>query len=128
MRTITENQFNRLVIQAEEAEKQKLTKIATNLTKQVEKVSVRPDDASYIYAQSSLSEDVEVSLWDAAIRISDFHNASVDAVEMQGLIETFAKALIKEIEIKANCEHGVGAYEPSVPGEDRETVAIEIEE
>lgn len=128
MRTITENQFNRLIVQAEEAEKQKITKIASNLTKQIEKASVRPDDASYLYAESSLKEDVESCLWDAALRIADFHNTTVDAVEIQGVIEAYSQHLIREIQVKANCEHGIGAYEPTVPGEERETVALEIEE
>lgn len=128
MRTINERIYKRLVAQAEEAEVQGLTKVASHLTDQIEKVSVRKDDESYTYAESDLQSDVESALWSAAVRFSDFHNIVLNASETQDLIEKFANEILSELRASADVQHGVGAYEPTVPGEARERVVISLNE
>ncbi len=128
MRTITKNLMERLVAQAEEAELIGLTKVANHLTDKIEKVSTRGDSDDYTYSRDSLKEDVESKLWDAIIRISDFHNKSVDPKEAQGVIEVFAEKIIDEIQVISGISHGVGNYEPKLPGEALETTTIEVVE
>lgn len=128
MRTsIKDNLFQRILLQAEEAEFQKMERLASNLTAHLEKVAVRPDDEPYSYSKKEFDSDIMYHLWSAALRTADFHNISrIDAVEVAELLEKHAEEIVNEICIKAGITHGVGAYEPSLPGE--VVPSIEVEE
>lgn len=128
MRTVTENLKNRLIIQSDEAEIQGLTKIASHLLVQAEKVSVRENDASYTYSNDDFQNDVEKSIWGAVVRFADFHNVSIDAVKAQDLVEKVAADLISELRVKTGTVHGVGAFEPTVSGEERQVVILDVTE
>ena len=47
---------------------------------------------------------------------------------MQAIAEKYAQDMIDEVRTKLGISHGVGAYEPNVPGEELERVAIELED
>lgn len=128
MRTISKNLMERLVAQAEEAEIRGLTKVASHLTEKIEISPVRSDSDDYTYSKDSLKSDVESKLWDAAIRVSDFHNKSIDSKDVQDVIETYAEKIIDELQVIAGIRHGVGNYEPTLPGEVYEKTEIEVEE
>lgn len=127
MRSITKKLANRLSAQADEAQTQGLNKISTNLRDVINKHSLRKNDASYTYPEIDLKSDLEKPLWDAIVRIADFYDCNIDAPSMQGLVEKLSEGLIKEVCVKAGIKHGVGAYEPTVPGEIAQKVIIEIE-
>ncbi|MDP2683531.1 MAG: hypothetical protein Q8P20_00590 [bacterium] len=128
MRTITEKVAYRLLTQAKEAELQGLKKVAKHCTNAVAVHGVRKNDASYTYAIEDFHTDVEGRLWEGVVRAVDFFDCRVDASEMNDIVMKLAEQLIKEVRIKGGAAHGVGAYEPNVPGECRETISIEIEE
>lgn len=138
MRTITKTAHARLQVQVEEAsvqsktaatedEREKMFKIAETIKDKLDGTSVREDSKSYIYTSSQLEQDVEDVLWNAAIRVSDYFNSTLDGVETNEVVERYANKFINEMRVKLGNAHGVGAYEPGVPGEDKNTyVSIEI--
>jgi len=126
MRTITEKFARRLEAQAKEAKLQGLTKVADHVSKMVDKHKTRDTDSSYTYAKDDLESDVERKVWEGVVRAADFFDCDVDAAEMQKIVTKLAHILVEEVRIKGGVRHGVGAYEPSVPGEARESVMIEI--
>ena len=128
MRTITEKFAKRLLAQAKEAKLQGLTKVADHVSVMVEAHDIRADDASYVYSGDDVQNDVENALWVGAVRAADFFDCSVDAKSMQQVIAKFAEQLIDEVRMNAGISHGVGAYEPSTPGETFERVTIEVDE
>lgn len=128
MRTVTENLKIRLIAQSEEAKIQGLTKIASHLDSQAEKVAIRKDAASYTYSNDDFQNDVEASLWSAIVRFEDFHNITVNASEAQDIVEKIAFDLISNLRAKTGTIHGVGAFEPTVSGEERQTVILSVGE
>jgi hypothetical protein len=124
--TIAEHVRNRLVAQAEEAEVQGLTKVAEHLTNQIEKSGVRPTESFYSYAEHELENDVEAALWDAAIRVIDFHDRPFNATDVYEEVNRIAKELITNLRVKIGAIDGVGAFEPDLLGEEKGHVSIEL--
>jgi hypothetical protein len=128
MRSINENLRNRLVAEAEEAKTQGLIKIAENLTRQIERNEVRPNDARYTYSNEAFVNDVETALWDVVVRASDFHGAHLDAAVAHKIVVNAAQNMVHDIRTVLGVKHGVGAHEPGVPGETKEIVTISVED
>lgn len=128
MRTLSKTMFDRLYIQSEEAEKLGLIKTAENLTITLASINTRKDSELYSYAQEEAKSDVEKALWAAVIRASDYYGSTVDAANMQSVIEKMASDLMNEVRKDVGNTSGVGAYEPSVPGEHKENITLEIGE
>lgn len=124
--TIAEHVRNRLVAQAEEAEVQGLTKVAEHLTNQIEKSGVRPTESFYSYAEYELENDVKAALWDAAIRVIDFHDRPFNAIDIYEEVNSIAKELITNLRVKIGAIDGVGAFEPDLLGEEKGHVSIEL--
>lgn len=129
MRTIKNTLLNRIKVQADEAEIRGLTKTAEHLTAQVEKniENLRVPKDFYIYSSEAFQKDIEEQLWNAVIRVADFHDVGLDATELQDTIELTATDFIREIRNKLGVKTSVGAFEPDVPGE-MEKVTLEVEE
>lgn len=128
MRTVTENLKNRLILQSEEAEIQGLTKIASHLIDQAEITPVRADNESYTYSNEDFQNDIEGSIWGAVVRFADFHNVSINAAEAQNIVEKIASDLVSELRVKTGTIHGVGAFEPTISGEERQTLILSVDE
>lgn len=124
--TIAEHVRNRLVAQAEEAETQGLTKIAEHLTNQIERSDIRLTESFYSYAEHELQDDVENILWDAAIRVIDFHDRPFNAVDVYEEVNRVAKELVTNLRVKIGAIDGVGAFEPDIIGEEKGHVTIEL--
>jgi hypothetical protein len=127
--TIKKTLLYRLAAQAEEADVQGLEKLSEALTTQISKnaSNVRNSDVSYIYSSDEFKSDIEEKMWDIVIRASDFYNiTTIDAKVIQPLVEKYAQDLKNEIAAYSSIKHGVGAYEPTVPGEINEKVSMEI--
>ena len=127
MRTITEKLSARLKVQAKEADLVGLKKLGGHLGRLAE-TKTRPTASSYVYAEADLKNDVEGPLWDAILRIADYYDCNVDAEFVQNNIEKLAEELVRVIGKQAGINHGVGVFEPTVPGEDVvEQVLIEVD-
>jgi hypothetical protein len=126
MRTVSKNHLRRLVAQKTEADTLKLTKTATALNGQINKLAARDDNDFYSYSFDEMQQNVEDALWDAAIRAQDYYGATVDASDIQKIIEDYAERLIEDVRIKTGAV--IGAYEPTVPGEVKAHTTIEVSE
>lgn len=128
MRSFNKKLAARLEAQAQEAQVQGLEKVSNHLSSLLKNSKVREDDDFYVYAAEDLQQDVESHLWQSVARALDYYDCSLNAAEMQPIVQKLAAALVEEVRVTANISHGVGAYEPNVPGEKLERVALEISE
>lgn len=126
MRTISEFLRDRLYLEAEEADTQNLTKVAENLTDQLEKNSVRNNDAGYTYNYDQFEKDIQKSLWDIVVRASDFYGTHVDSKSAQEAVDYFTQEIVNDFTKRANVKHGIGAYEDPLIGQNGEKVLIEV--
>lgn len=115
-RSITQNLFDRLVIQAEEAETLGLVKTAEAVTAQLEQITVRPTTGVYRYANLDYRKDLEGLFWSALVRAADFHNKPFDIKQASDMIDNFVSDFMVESEVQLNVSP-IGANEPSLPGE-----------
>ena len=115
MRTITKTMKKVLMAQAKEANVQGMTKIAQQISDQLDVTPTRDKESEYVYEQDDLQQDVEHNLWSAAVRIQDFYGKTVDAKDLHDMIESFAGEFIDNCRKKSG--KIVGAYETSVPGQ-----------
>ena len=116
--------MNRLVLERNEARLLGYTKVAKNLDVQISENPVRADGADYAYNYQDLQQDIESSLWDAAMRTQDFYAKTVDARDLQDLIEKHAEDFIHAFRVKSGALSG--AYEQILPGEEREVSIISV--
>lgn len=128
MRTITETLHKRLVAQSEEAKIQGLTKTASHIDEKIATTKVRKNESIYVYSNEDFQKDVESALWDAVLRVADFHNTTFDANEVQNIIDKYSQELVSDLRVLANVEHGVGAFEPTIPGETKAQVILSLED
>lgn len=128
MRTITEYIYNRLIAQVDEVRVQGFEKLANKIEDVVIAVPHRKDDDSYTYASEDFKNDVEKNIWEAVVRTADFHNTSFDIKDIEPIVKKLANELISELNVISNNTAGVGAFEPTVPGEIRGKKVLEITE
>ena len=128
MRTITKKFALRLAAQSQEAKLRGMTKLADKIDNLIKSNNTRDNDASYMYAEAELKDNVESALWNGVVRAADYYDCNIDTADIQKAVESLASQLIEEVRINGHISHGVGAYEPSVPGEVLEKVAIEIDD
>jgi hypothetical protein len=127
MRTISEIYRDRLVAEADEADNLQLTKLAENITRQVEKTPVREANASYTYAASDFRQDIQDSLWDLVIRTADFHGAYISSEKAQSIVDYYGNEIVDNIRKAAGISSDIGSYEPKLPGEIPGSVMLDIE-
>jgi len=131
MKTIAKTFFKRLQAQLEEANFLNLKKESNSLDVQLKKYAknIRENDHSHSYSYEEMKFDVNNSIWDAMITVSDFlGGAEIDAEKLQKIADQLSEELIKSIKVSSNIPDGVGAYEPKTPGEERLTTIISVEE
>lgn len=130
MRTVKESLLNRLAAQADEAELQGLHKVAEALTEQVSKnaENTRSNEAFYLYSVEDLQKDVEANLWNAMVRVADFYDHDLDALQVNEIVEKFASDFVNEMRVSFGLKSVVGAHEPTVPGEILQKVDFEVTE
>ena len=127
MRTITKKLSARLKAQAQEANVMGLKKLGNHLMR-LSEAKTRATGSSYVYSETDLKQDVETSLWNAMLRIADYYDCNIDAEFTQHNVEKLSELMRTAISKHAGISHGVGVYEPIVPGEEVvEEVLIEVD-
>ena len=123
MRTISNKLVLRLLGTANEADIRQKAKLADGLTKQLEKHAghnlVRGDDSEYKYSREELLADINNSVWDILIRVSDFYDTLPDGPEIEEVIEDMSNNILDSFE-SLFPNKNIGAFEPAVHGEDKE--------
>lgn len=128
MKTLTEKMIKRLAAQQTEAKIQGLTKVAGHLDSVINSHDMRENDADYIYASGDVHKDVESLIWQGVVRAMDYYDCHPDVGQLFPIVEKMGAELLEEVRVAGRVRHGVGAYEPNVPGEARERISIEIDE
>lgn len=128
MRPIKESLLLNLTKQAEEADLLGLTKIASQITSQVESFPVR-SSGLFSYASQELEAEIDSRLWTSAIDTLNFHNVSnFDVREIENFIISSRNEFLDQLRHKIGCLSPHGAFEDSIPGEKKEIVDLEINE
>lgn len=116
MKKLNETVYNKLVLQTEEAQEQKLIKLAEAVS---EAISVGPETEIVTYAFTEMNDDVHKELWKAAVNVLKYHDfTSVDVQKVDEVIESFAFKFIDELESSLGVEGtGISSLEPKVLGQ-----------
>lgn len=110
--------YNKLLLQAQEAKEQGMTKLSSDIYGAIGSV---PEDESLEYSHIKMSDDVHQGLWKLATYILKYHDIeSVDAEKIDQVIESLASKFVDEIEISLGIEGSrIGPLEPKLPGESK---------
>lgn len=108
--------YNKLLLQAQEAQEQGMNKLANIILKAVNLQS--EENSSYSYKE--LNDDIHNDLWKAATKVMNYYDAdSADAVKVNEIINMFAEKFIEELEKILEKDKVVkGPFEPNVFGEE----------
>ena len=108
--------YNKLLLQAKEAEEQGLTKLANNI---LNAIGDSPQKEEEKYSYSELQEDIYNDLWKSAARIMAYYD--LNSVQIEKLNETIhicAVNLTNELEITLGVDEIIaGPFEPKTFGE-----------
>ena len=128
MRPIKESLLLNLTKQAEEADLLGLTKIASQITSQIESFPIR-SSGLFFYASKDLEEEIDSRFWSSTIDTLNFHNVSnFDVRELEDFVVTSRNEFLDQLRHKIGCVSPHGAFENSIPGEEKEIVDLEINE
>lgn len=109
--------YNKLLLQAREAQEQGLTKLANGV---LDAIGAHPEDESKEYYYVDVKESIYRDLWKSAAKLMVYYD--LDSVQIEKLGETIsfcADTVVMELERTLNVEDVVkGPLEPSIPGED----------
>ena len=110
--------YNKLLLQAEEAKDQNLTKLASDI---LLALGDAPEDHVVKYSFSEMEDDVNSGLWEVVSCILKYYDMeSVDAEKLNSIIELYSSKFIQEITEFLNKENvKVGPLEPDVLGQSK---------
>jgi len=116
MRKINPIIYQKLLLQAEEAREQGLTKLADRI---MNVINSEDKDLAEEYSYSQLKEDFHRDLWKLAKRHIVFYDLeSVDVLKLDKVIVALAAKTIDELEVELEVDSIVkGAHEPKLFGE-----------
>jgi hypothetical protein len=107
--------YDKMLIQAEEAKFQGLTKLASNV---FEALGSTPDEENASYSKSELVEDIEKDIWKAVTNVLSYHDIdSADAEALDEIVSDLSQKLLEEVESKLDAG-GLSSKEEKVLGEE----------
>jgi len=105
--------YNKLLLQAEEANDQNLTKLANGIL-----AALESKDDKIEYSCCELNNDIYFGLWKLAANFIKYYDLnSVDAQKLNEIIEINAEKFVNDLEKSLDMELKFGANEPKVPGQ-----------
>lgn len=110
--------YNKLLLQAEEAKEQGMTKLAGSI---LDAIGPCPADESEEYSYAKLQEDIHKDMWKIATRLMAYYDVeSANVEKIDQTIASWASNMIDDLEITLDVDSVVkGPTEPKVPGEDK---------
>lgn len=115
MKKLNEIIYHKLLLQAEEAKEQKLTRLASGV---MAALGPTPENEKASYSFQEVEDDVHNGLWSIATCVLKYHDvSSVDAQKLDAVLEVFAYKLINDIEEVLNKTNTIGVLEPPVFGQ-----------
>lgn len=116
MKKLNEVIYNKLLLQANEAQVRGMKKLASGVLNAIGPV---PEDEALRYNFSELQDDVYNGLWKLAAYVMKYHDLeSVDATKVHDVLESFAEKLIEQVEQSLGVDDTqIGPLEEKIPGE-----------
>lgn len=107
--------YEKMILQAEEAKEQNMTKLATAI---LGSLTSSPEDEIITYSSGELNNDIYKGLWKLSANVIKYHDLqSVDVEKINETIEILAEKFIENLEISLGVEKGtIGAIEGKLPG------------
>lgn len=116
MKKLNETIYNKLLLQAEEAKEQGMTKLASGI---LEAIGSFPAEEFEEYSYNDLKDDVHKDLWKIASKIMYYYNLeSVDADKLDKSLVSWANKITDDLENTLDVTDVVGPFEPNVIGEE----------
>jgi hypothetical protein len=118
MRKLNSVVYHKLLIQANEAKTQNLTKLASGI---VGALGPAIEDERVQYNYQQLQNEVYEGMWKLATHVIKYHDVeSADAGKIHDRLEALADKFIEELEQSLGVEDVVaGPLEPALPGESK---------
>lgn len=109
--------YNKLLIQAQEAKEQGLTKLASGV---LEAIGPHPRDEDLSYSYNELEQDIYNDLWKSAVKMMAYYDLNSAQIEKLGqtiafCTDTIVDELGRTLEVQDIVK---GPFEPNIPGED----------
>lgn len=112
--------YNKLLLQAQEAEYQGMPKLASDI---MAAIGNEPYNGKDSYSYAELADDVKSDLWKISVKIMRYYGTEIDTVDANKLYETIlslADVAINDFEIAVRAENIIKSpNEPVVPGENK---------
>jgi exoribonuclease R len=110
--------YEKLILQAEEAKEQNMTKLSSAI---LGSLTASPETENVTYSSGELNIDVYQDLWKTATNVIKYYNLeSVDAEKVNETIEILANKFITELESTLGVPEGsIGPLEEKLPGESK---------
>lgn len=117
MKKLNATVYNKLLLQAEEAKHQHLTKLASGV---LGAIGAFPEEEAAHYNLEELQSDVYDGLWKLAACVVKYHDVnSVDIERVDQVLEALADKLIDQVEISLRVSNEqIGSLEEKVPGQE----------
>ncbi len=114
MVTLNEVLKNKLLLQAEEAQEQGMTKLGQAIVNAVDQSSI---DEKYSYSQ--MSDEIHSDLWKVAARLMKYYNLySVNAEQIDKVVLAWSNKLVEDLELSLGVDEVIGSStDVKLPGE-----------
>jgi len=107
--------YNKIVVQAQEAELLGFTDLSSNINNALKEANIF-DNESYHYSRKELNEDIRCNIWKSAMAVIGYHNLnSVDVGRLSEVIDEMAYKVSNAIEEKLNVTNELGPND-KLPG------------
>ena len=118
MKKLNQVVYEKLILQAEEAKEQNMTKLASAI---LGSLTSAPESEKVLYSISDLNNDVYHDLWKVATNVLKYYDLeSVDSEKVNEVIESLATKFVSELEHALVIPEGtIGPLEPKLPGESK---------
>jgi len=118
MKKLNQVIYEKLILQAEEAKEQNMTKLANAI---LGSLTTTPAIEDELYSVADLNRDIYQDLWKVATNVLKYHDLkSVNAEKVDEVVEIFAEKFINELEQALSIPAGtIGPLEPKLLGESK---------
>jgi hypothetical protein len=117
MKKLTAVMYNKLLLQAEEAKEQGMSKLANSI---LEAIGPYPAEEVEEYTFAELENDFHKGLWKLASQLMVYYGVqSADAEKVDAIVTAHADKMIDDLEDEFKLFGSVGVSEPSLPGEEK---------
>jgi hypothetical protein len=118
MKSLKETMYNKIALQAEEAQDLGLKKLASAISDTLSVYEPRPDDKHINYNHNELKLEVYSGLWKLAFEVIAYHDLkSADVQKIDKSITQMVDKFLGEVEASLQVSGVISPLEEKLPGE-----------